>query len=298
MNQSDLTDFSALMRSEAELYPNAAATTPIRIQAYFESLERFDFDVIRTTLRRLRERSEFFPSIRAIVEDLEGSGDDRANQSWATLLQAADDGGNASVKFLDPAAATATDVALGGYLQAARLLRVADEQMVAHYRKAYVQAYLTARKFPRQVETYRAGVFEFQNSGGGSWTLRMTTYTGPVRLIGLREVKEIRLPFDAQTGQLTSEARLMIEAAHTEQGARRLLEVGRTRVPQLMPAPDDEPVSHGEAMKFLKQVETKTGMNVMKIASINTETDEEYQARVQRYRAALLADSEQGGGNE
>jgi hypothetical protein len=175
------------------------------------------------------------------------------------LLDAVDDGGNASVKFLDPAAASAMDAVFGGYLSAARMLREADEPMVAHYRKSYMQAYQTARKFPRQVETYRAGNYEFQNSTGGAWVLRMTQYYGPVRLIGMREVKEVRLPFDAQTGKLTSEARLMIEAARTEEGARRLLAVGVTRAPQLPPAPNAEPISHKEAIKLLKAVESHAG---------------------------------------
>lgn len=292
MNESDLKEFTSLMRAEAELYPNAAATTAARIQAYFDSLQRFDLESIRITLRQLRERNEFFPSIKSVVENLEGSHDDRAGQSWRVLLDAVDDGGNASVKFLDPAAASAMDAVFGGYLPAARMLREADEPMVAHYRKSYMQAYQTARKFPRQVETYRAGNYEFQNSAGGAWALRMTQYYGPVRLIGMREVKEVRLPFDAQTGKLTSEARLMIEAARTEEGARRLLAVGATKAPQLPPAPNAEPISHKEAMKLLKAVESQAGTVTAKPMVNEPETAEEYEARVSRYRTALLADTQ------
>lgn len=291
MNQSDLTEFSALMRSEADLYPNAAATTPARIQAYFESLSRFDLDAIRAVLRKLRESNEFFPTIRAIVQGLEGSGDDRANQSWSVLLDAISDGGNASVKFFDSAAATAVDATFGGYLQAARTLHDADEPMIAHYRKAYVQAYQTARKFPREVETYRAGVFEFQNAGGGTWAARMNTYHAPVRLIGLREVKEVRLPFEAATGKLTGEARLMIEAAKTDERARQMLLSGVTRAPQLLPAPEVEPMSHGEAKQFLKRLEAETGVAAMKAMPEREETAEEYEARVMGYRRALLQEA-------
>lgn len=288
MNQAEMPAFSKLMRSEAELYPNAAATTPARIQAYFESLERFDLESIRTVLKQLREQNEFFPSIKSITESLEGSGSDRAAQAFSVLLEAVQDGGNASVKFLDPSAAVAVDVTFGGYLQAARSIHEADEPMIAHYRKAYAQAYLTARKFPRETETYRVGNYEFQNAGGGTWAARMQEYSGPVRLIGMREVKEVRLPFDPQTGKLTGEARLMVEAANTEQGARRLLAEGVTKAPKMLSAAPSEPINHSEAKAFLKEIEDQTGVSLVKQISANSETEEEYAARVAGYRDALL----------
>jgi len=282
----DIPKFAQSMLVLGEVFNEQVSET--RIEAYRIALDAYEFDAIDRAMRQAVTAQKFFPKPAELVELLEGSHDDRAGQSWHVLLEAISDGGNASVKFLDPAAAVAVDVTFGGYLAAARMIHEADEPMVAHYRKTYVQAYQTARKFPREVETYRAGVFEFQNSGGGTWSARMANYTGPVRLLGLREMKEVRLPFDAATGKLTDESRLMLEAARTDEGARRLLAAGVTRAPKMLPALAGEPVSHQEAKKFLKAVQVETGVEVVKAMPVIEETEEEYQARLQSYREGLL----------
>lgn len=257
MTEQDKPEFSKSLAQIAAVFDKTL--TPFLVDAYFDALADFPFDRVDGAFRQAVATKTFFPRPAEIRELLEGSGDDRANQAWAAFMQAVNDGGNASVKFLDPAAASAVDSVFGSYLQAARSIHVAEEPMVAHYRKAFCQAYQTARKFPRQVETYRAGLFEFANSGGGGWADRMKIYSGPVRLIGLREVKEVRLQFDAATGRLTEQARLMIEAASTPEGVMRLITAATVRAPQLPPAQGGEPLNHNEAKALLKQIEAQTG---------------------------------------
>lgn len=286
MNEQDKPKLKAVMNRVAVITDKAM--TADHYSTYFDLLSAYAIEQVEAAFNQALRSNTFFPRPAELIELLEGSHDDRAGQSWHVLQEAISDGGNASVKFLDPAAAMAVDVTFGGYLAAARLIREADEPMVAHYRKNYVQAYQTARKFPREVETYRAGVFEFQNSGGGDWSSRMTTFTGPVRLLGLREMKEVRLPFDAATGTLTDESRLMIEAARTDEGARRLLAAGITKAPKMLAAASSEPVSHHEAKKLLKAVQEETGIALVKEIPAIEETEEQYQARVQRYRDGLL----------
>lgn len=271
MNPGDLKEFSKLLSAEAELYPQTAKVTAGRIQAYFESLSRFDLETIRAALQALRERSEFFPTIRAVVESLEGSGDDRANQAWSTFLDAASDGGYASVKFLDPATATAVIGTFGGWLPACRALREAEAPMVAHYRKSFVAAYQTARKFPREVETYQAGHYEIQNRAGGAWAVRMQVIVNPVLIVGLRESKELRLPFDASTGRLTGEAQARIAAAMNAEGARQLIEWASGERPQAalgvgvpqLPQSSDPEITHEEAARFVA-VAQRNGLALVK----------------------------------
>ena len=166
MKVEDIPKFAQSMLVLGEVFNEQVSET--RIEAYRIALDAYEFDAIDRAMRQAVTAQKFFPKPAELVELLEGSLDDRAGQSWHVLLEAISDGGKASVKFLDPAAAVAVDVTFGGYLAAARMIHEADEPMVAHYRKTYVQAYQTARKFPREVETYRAGVFEFQNFGGVS----------------------------------------------------------------------------------------------------------------------------------
>lgn len=286
MNKQDEARLQKVMNRVAAITDKAL--TDDHFDTYFDLLSGYSIEQVEAAFNQALRGNTFFPRPAELIELIEGSHDDRAGQSWHVLLEAISDGGNASVKFLDPAAAVAVDVTFGGYLAAARMIHESDEPMVAHYRKTYVQAYQTARKFPRGVETYRSGVFEFQNSGGGTWSARMANYTGPVRLLGLREMKEVRLPFDAATGKLTDESRLMLEAARTDEGARRLLAAGVTKAPKMLSAPAVEPVSHQEAKKFLRAVQAETGVEVVKAMPVIEETEEEYQARIQRYREGLL----------
>jgi hypothetical protein len=291
LKAEDIPKFTQCLLVLGEVF--SEQISEIRLEAYRVALDGYELSAIEGAINRAIGSAKFFPKPAELIELMEGSHDDRAGQAWRVLLDATSDGGNASVKFLDPAAAVAVDVTFGGYLPAARMLREADQPMVAHYRKSYMQAYQTARKFPRQVETYRAGLFEFANMGGGGWAERLTEYTNPVRLIGLREVKEVRLPFDAQTGKLTESARLMIEAAKTEEGARALLTAAVTRAPKMLPAAPAGPLSHREAMAVLGQVEAQTGTKLLKAMPEREETEEEYQARVRKYREALLASAQE-----
>ena len=285
MRTEDFLKFTEYLLTLGEVF--GEQISELRLEAYRAALDGYELPAIESAMRRATATLKFFPKPAELIELMEGSHDDRAGQAWHVLLDAVSDGGNASVKFLDPAAAAAMHVTFGGYLQAARTIREADEQMIAHYRKNYMQAYQTARKFPREVETYRAGVFELHNSAGGTWTQRMQSYLSPVRLIGLREVKEVRLPFDSQTGKLTGDAKLMLDAATTTEGAQRLLAAGATRAPKLLSAPASEPLSHQEARRFLKAVEAETNEAAMKVMPAAEETEEEYQARVRRYREGL-----------
>ena len=285
MRTEDFLKFTEYLLTLGEVF--GEQISELRLEAYRAALDGYELPAIESAMRRATATLKFFPKPAELIELMEGSHDDRAGQAWHVLLDAVSDGGNASVKFLDPAAAVAMDVTFGGYLQAARTIREADEPMIAHYRKNYMQAYQTARKFPRQVETYRAGVFEFQNSAGGNWTERIPSYFAPVRLIGLREVKEVRLQFDAQTGKLTGAAKLMLDGVTTHEGAQKLLAAGVTRAPKMLSAPASEPLNHQEAQCFLKAVEAQTSESAVKAMPAAEETDEEYQARVRRYREGL-----------
>ena len=60
-----------------------------------------------------------------------------------------------------------------------------------------------------------------------------------------------------------------------------------TRAPKLLSAPAVEPLSHQEARQFLKAVEVETGETLVRAMPAAEETEEEYQARVRRYREGL-----------
>lgn len=269
MLEQDRKTFDKEMAGLGAIF-DKAMSKPL-IDAYFDALKDFPLEAIQEAFKRAIATAKFFPRPVEVRESLEGNGDDRANQAWSTFLDATGDGGYASVKFLDPATAAAVIATFGGWLPACRALREAEAPMVAHYRKAFCQAYQTARKFPREIETYQAGQYEIQNRAGGDWTVRMKVIVNPVLIVGLRESKELRLPFDASTGRLTGEAQARIAAAINTEGARQLIEwasSGRPQtalgvgVPQLPPSSEPE-ITHEEAAQFVAAVQ-RNGLALLK----------------------------------
>lgn len=241
----------------------------VQLEMWLEDLASFAVENIERAAIEARRTLKFFPTQVEFIELIQGNGDDRAGQAWAAFLAAATDGGWASVKFLDPATAAAVDNVFGGWLAACRALHNAEEPMIAHYRKAFSSAYQTARKFPQARETYYAGQYEIENRSGGAWAAKMQTIISPVLVIGLREAKEVRLPFDAATGRLTAEAQALIDGAATAEGAQKLLEFAhRTNPPALNAAPestvDDAPVGREEAARIVAEIESKTGLSLVK----------------------------------
>lgn len=243
-------------------------------EVYLDSLADFSVEQIERSIGEGIQTLKFFPRVAELRQLVEGSGDDRSNSAWSSLLRAMADGGYASVKFLDPAIATALDATFDGWVQACRTVAMADEMMIASYYKRFVPAYLTARRFPREIETYRPGAYEIQNRGV-DWSSRGATYRNPVLLVGVAHIQELRLPFDARTGALVAEARAMLDAAGTEQGAQRLIEYAKGTGPQtalgvgvpqlaLPPAYEDKPVSPEEASAIVKKIETMTGLRLIK----------------------------------
>lgn len=258
MNENNLAEFTILMREEAELYPNASATTAARIQAYFESLQRFDLPVICEAFRGLRESLGFFPTIKDLVGAIEGSGEDRAACSWATFLDASADGGYSSVKFLDLACAYAVQMIFVDWLRACRILHDADEAMIAHYRKAFCAAYALARMRPRPAVEYHPGLFQIENSQRAAPFPLVRIISLPVLIIGLRESKEIRLDFDLSQRDLTAASRAALFSPKVND-LRELIERNRERYAEtrriLEIAPgNDEPASLEEVKLILSDL--------------------------------------------
>lgn len=241
------------------------------IEAYFIALQEFPIDAVCGAFIQAMKTKTFFPKPAELRESLEGNGDDRANQAWMLVCDAVADP-YASVKFLDPATASAIDAVFGSWALACRAMSSAEEPMVAHYRKAFHQSYVTARKFPRDVETYRAGIAEATNRAGGGYVQRIKRFFAPVQIIGFREIKTLRLPFDAETGRLTAEAQALLNQASNPDGARALIEYARGQMPQtalgdgmpkIEPATGGE-LTAGESKQLLKMIEAKTGVSLIK----------------------------------
>ncbi|HKX31350.1 MAG TPA: hypothetical protein VJ302_26935, partial [Blastocatellia bacterium] len=143
MTENDYTAFADTLRNEAQFYPGTATLTATKIRGYFDSLGRFELPVIKQILVRLRERSEFFPTIRAIVEQAEGSVIERAEMAWHTFYSLLSEGEYVSLWLYDKAIAYAIE-SLGGWMKIVDELREASIEMLANFEKRFKGAYKLA----------------------------------------------------------------------------------------------------------------------------------------------------------
>jgi hypothetical protein len=190
---------------------------------YFEGLKDFSVDQVSAAVNQAVRTKTFLPKVAELRQLVEGAAEDRASQAWAAFLDAAADGGQASIYFADRAAAAAMDAVFGGWVQACRLLsagwvtdRGANEggcsdEMLAHYQKSFLRQYVAALNSKRDVECYRPGLSEMSmRERGASWSARIPTLAQPVIFVGQGKATALRLPFDVARGQLTEDARKAI----------------------------------------------------------------------------------------
>lgn len=205
MKTEDVPKFAQLLLVMGEVYSEQVSDT--RLEAYRLVLGDYEFSAIEAAMQRAMRTLKFFPKPAEIVEMIEGGQADRAAMAWAAFLSATDDGGYASVKFLEPATAIAVDAVFGSWIQACQLLHVCEPEMKAHYLNQFTRQYTAALKTSRDTVTYRPGLSELSMRDGGAWRERMTrAIVQPVLLVGARETRKVMLPFDPQAGTLRADA--------------------------------------------------------------------------------------------
>lgn len=223
MTNHDSAEFARLFTLLSQTFDKEASDALAQI--YFDGLKDFAIEQVAAAVNQAVRTKKFWPKVAELRELIEGSVDDRAAQAWAAFLEAAADGGQASIRFSDPAAARAVDAVFGGWIQACRLLSAGGtdgrgkqtggctDEMLASYQKQFCRQYLAALNSPRDVELYRPGLSEMSmREGGGAWAARMPTLKQPVIYIGAGKTLTVRLEFDVAQGCLTDGARAALES--------------------------------------------------------------------------------------
>lgn len=246
MTNSDRKQFAQLCALLSQAFDKEMSTLLANI--YFDSLKDFSIEQVACAVEQAIKSRKFFPKVAELRELIEGGADDRAAQAWALFLEAVSNGGQSSVQFSDRAMATAMDAVFGGWTQACGILSAnCSDEMVAHYQKAFLKQYASAKNSGREALLYRPGLTEMNlREGGAAWAARMPTLHQPVIYVGSERIITLRLPFDVERGQLAAEARAMLDkeplvkAFADTQG--RQLRVGVQEA--LLPSPhDDEPAT-------------------------------------------------------
>jgi hypothetical protein len=264
MTNRDSAEFARLFVGLAQAFDKQASD--LLIQIYFDSLKDFSLEAVTTAVNQAVHTKKFFPKVAELRELIVGNPEDRAAGAWTAFLEAAANGGTASVKFSDRATAAAMDAVFGSWLEACRLLSAGGtdektgrqvggctDEMLASYQKSFLKQYAAATNSKRDVELYRAGLSEVSmREQGAAWAARMPTLQQPVLFVGPDRVIEIPLTFDVARGQLADESRKLLEGGFD--AARALVEGQSLRLRQTqernaLPPADGEEVAMPEGLQ-------------------------------------------------
>ena len=259
MTDSDFQEFSGLLTNESQFYPQVASLTATKIRGYFESLSRFDLRAVKEAFTRLRERSEFFPTIRAIVEQCEGSIQDRAEMAWHTFFSLLNEGEYPSIWLYDKAMAYAVET-LGGWLTIVNELREAKIEMIANFEKRFKAAYKigTDRNESLQPRIHYAGLYEANNrqnlSNLGGWSDRVgaKALKLPVCIVSTDRYRRLDIPFDVQTMQIQERARMALESGGND--LRGYLPTPIAQPAALPPAGSCDEISEFERKQIIARI--------------------------------------------
>lgn len=222
MTNHDSAKFAGLFALLAQSFDKEASDALAQI--YFDNLKDFTIEQVASAVEQAIRSRKFFPKVAELRELIDGNPEDRAAQAWAGFLEAAADGGQASVQFSDRATAAAMDAVFGSWLEACRLLSAGgtdargrqvggcSDEMLASYQKSFLRQYAAALNSNREVALYRPGLSELSmRENGGAWALRMPILEQPVIYVGPGKAYTLRLRFDVAQGCLTDADRRVLD---------------------------------------------------------------------------------------
>lgn len=161
MTPSDAGMFATVLAELGEVY--SEAVSPVRARLYFEALSDLTLDEVRAAAVRVVKTSRFFPKPAELLEAIQGSESDHAEQAWALVLRAMEQvGPYQSVDFDDEAIHECVRRIFGGWPDAC-LMELSD----APFRHAeFLKLYRAVRRrhlIPKPIP----GLLEMDNRAKG-----------------------------------------------------------------------------------------------------------------------------------
>lgn len=144
-----------------------AELTDRRMEIYWRVLEDYDLATVQAALTQAMRRKWFkFPQPGEIIELIDGSGDDRAEQAWQRLHETASRyGGNLSLICEDQAIAQAVRLVFREWPEVGMLPDPTSDQAPAYHvkRREFLAAYRTAVREGQTCDRYLVGRQDAQN---------------------------------------------------------------------------------------------------------------------------------------
>jgi hypothetical protein len=169
--QHDIEDFAGLMALLAEVF--GKDLTPQLVEIYFRALADFPIERIAAAIDEAVRRLKFFPKPTELIELIEGSPDDQAEQAWAQFWLALNRGGtHRSLNCEDVILAETIRRQYGSWADAWNIPRPEDNPpgFQIHHRN-FVSTYRDLARRPQPWDPYLIGQFEAANLASmSSWT--------------------------------------------------------------------------------------------------------------------------------
>lgn len=262
MVENNRQPFAEMCAYEARnFYPAGERLSKERVNAYFDTLQRFDLCIIQAALVALRERCKFFPSVMEIVEVIDASPLDRSKIAWETITRVIEEGEMCSIYARDKAMAYAIE-AMGGGLKLMDLVRSATVEMWASYGKEFREFYqIGAKGLQHPSVQYFPGYAETYNREHADQLSQWANNTGRgmvnqhVLVVATDRYDAYQIPFDAYTMQMDAAVRRLLPAAEKEALTPYGFVPALDR-PELVE--DDLPVGPEERKKIIEQVRLLT----------------------------------------
>ena len=105
MNKNDIKQLGVYMAVLSEEFTDGKPISELKIQTWYNALEKYEIKVIGKAVSNIAQKRIYngFPKLAEIINEIEGSADDRALLAWNELKEAiARVGAYNSVKFSDP----------------------------------------------------------------------------------------------------------------------------------------------------------------------------------------------------
>jgi len=187
MKQIDRPKFAGLLKLLAETYNNGKEPSMPLSELYFRVLEKYEIGQIETAVLKILESRVYngFPKPAEIIEQIEGSVDDKTVIAWATVSHAIlHTGAYRSVDFEDRTINAVID-SMGGWIE---LCSTPENEMVwkqKEFERLYKAFY--GRRY-EDLPASLPGIYEIENSKKGYESLP------PVRIGAKVKPKQLTAP--------------------------------------------------------------------------------------------------------
>jgi hypothetical protein len=238
----DFEKFKTLMITLSELYEKSPSEGALKMYAL--ALQSYTIEQVSAAIGRAVIELKWFPKPAELIELIQGSVVDRAEQAWQIAWEAYKRAGYyESVLFQDGAIARAITIVFGGWIQFSEASRQLSPEMMQAKRKEFLSTYRRESRYQHEPQRL-PGHYEIENLNAvQTWTRDQFSDTYRQRIFIAQESggRFIDANFHRNSAQLIeSNAQLLNAASQPQLPAKPMLQlVAPQKTEPVVPMPED-----------------------------------------------------------